>query len=124
MNTLLFIPALLLGFPMVIGVWIAAMRFYTFLANRTKNQTAFVVTLCVMAAVLSLMTAPAWLIGWQGYAVVCAVYVVFVAVGAPHVFRVLRFLAIELDSDPNNDVPLPEGDAVKKDEKPVDGEKK
>ncbi len=108
MGFLLFIPALLLGFPLVIGAWIAGTRIYNFIKKQTGNsQTAFVVTLCLMAAALSLMTAPVWLLGWQGYAVVSAVYITFVGIGAPHVLRVLRFLAIELDSDPDNDIPLP-----------------
>lgn len=107
MNTLLFIPALLLGFPFVLGGWIAASRVYTFLTSKFSGQTAFVVTLCLTAAALSLMTAPVWLIGWKGYALVCAVYVLFVGVGAPHIRRILKFLAIELDSNPDNDVPLP-----------------
>lgn len=114
MNILLFIPALLLGFPFCVGGWIAGSRLYSFLAARFSGQTAFVVTLCVMAAAMSLLTAPVWLIGWKGYAIVSAVYVLFVGVGAPHIRRLLKFLAIELDTDPTNDVPLPE-DAVKTD---------
>lgn len=116
MNVLLFIPALLLGFPFCVGGWIAASRLYTFLAARFSGQTSFVTTLCVMAAALSLLTAPAWLIGWQGYAIVSAVYVLFVGIGAPHIRRLLKFLAIELDTDPTNDVPLPE-DVAKTDTK-------
>jgi len=123
MNVLLFIPALLLGFPFVVGSWIAASRVYKFLTSKFSDQTSFVVTLCLAAAVLSLLTAPAWLIGWQGYAIVCAVYVIFVGVGAPHIRRLLKFLAIELDSDPTNDVPLPE-DEVKSKDAPKDAPKK
>ena len=115
MSVLLFIPALLLGFPFVIGGWIAAMRVYNFTKKMVDSQqTAGVITLCLIAAVLSLMTAPAWILGWQGYAVVCAVYVTFVGIGAPHTLRVARFLSIELDSNPDNDVPLPEAKEEKK----------
>ncbi len=107
MSTLLLIPAFILGFPMMIGVWLAAVQLFKLSTGYTSKKTAFIVTLCVMAAVLSLLTAPIWLLGWKAYAIVCAVYVVFVGVGAPHVYRTLRFLGLELDGDPTNDVPLP-----------------
>lgn len=113
MSTLLFIPAFFIGFPMVIGVWMTGLKLFNFLCARTSKQTAFVVTLCALAALLSLMSAPAWLLGWQGYALVAAVYVGFVAFGAPHLMRVMRFLSLELDSDPNNDVSLPEEESKK-----------
>jgi hypothetical protein len=108
----LYVPlAVVLGFPMLIGAWLAGVRVFKFVAARSsKKQTAFVVTLCVMAAVLSLLSAPVWLVGYKGYLVSCAVYIAFVAVGAPHVYRTLEFLGLELDGDPDNDVPLP-GDA-------------
>lgn len=110
MSALLFIPAFFLGFPLVIGAWIAGVNIYNFTRKYSSSQTAFVTTLCLVAAALSLMTAPAWLLGWKGYAVVCAVYVAFVGIGAPHVLRTLRFLSIELDGNPDNDVPLPESE--------------
>jgi hypothetical protein len=112
MSSLLFIPALFLGFPMLIGVWLAGLDLYRFGCKYVASQTAFVVALCVVAAALSLMTAPIWLLGWQSYAVVCAVYVFFVGIGAPHVWRTLRFLSLELDGNPNDQVPLP-GDEPK-----------
>lgn len=114
MNALLFIVAFFLGFPLVIGVWLAGVKLFKLASNHMNDQSAFVLALCVIAGVLSLLTAPVWLLGWQGYAVVCAVYVAFVGYGAPHIFRVLRFLALELDANPNNDVPLPGDDNVKK----------
>ncbi len=114
MSTLLFIPAFLLGFPMIIGVWLAGLKVYKFIREHSSSQTAFVTALCIIAACLSLLTAPIWLLGWQGYAVVCAVYVAFVAVGAPHVFRTFRFLSLELDGNPEDQVPLPGDDSAKK----------
>ena len=110
MNTLTFILAFFLGFPMMIGVWIAAVKLHKFVSGYANSQTSFIVTLCTIAAAMSLMTAPAWLIGLQGYAVVSVVYVVFVALGAPHLYRLGRFLSLELDADSGNDVPLPGSD--------------
>jgi hypothetical protein len=107
MNVLLFLPALALGFPLIIGVWLAAVKMFRAVRTQFNGQTAFAVTLCAIAAVLSLMTAPFWLIGVKGYLVVSVVYIGFVAYGSPHVYRVLRFLALELDGNPADQVQLP-----------------
>jgi hypothetical protein len=101
------IIAVFLSFPLLIGVWLAGVKLYKLSATYTNKETAFVIALCAIAGVLTLTTAPYWLLGWKGYAVVAAIYIAFVAYGAPHVYRVLRFLALELDGDPNDQVPLP-----------------
>lgn len=113
MGALLYIPAFFLGFPLIIGAWLAGVKVFKFSRQYSSQQTAFVLTLCLMAAALSLMTAPVWLIGWKGYAVVCAVYVFFVGIGAPHVYRTFHFLSLELDGNPDDEVQLP-GDAPRK----------
>lgn len=107
MSSLLFIPAFLLGFPLIVGVWKAALQVFKFSSNYANRQTSFIVTLCLIGALLSLMTAPAWLLGWQGYAVVVGVYLVFLAIGGRSTLRVGDFLSRELDGDASNDVPLP-----------------
>jgi len=107
MNGLLFPLAFFLGFPLIIGVWLAAVKLFRALRTQFNGQTAFAVTLCAIAAALSLMTAPFWLIGAEGYIVVSVVYIGFVAYGAPHVYRVLRFLALELDGNAADQVKLP-----------------
>ncbi len=110
MNILLFVPAVILGFPLMMGAWLASVKLYKALATKFSKQTSFVVTLCLGAFVLSLLTAPAWLVGIQGYALCSLISIGFIAYGAPHLFRVMRFIELELDGNPDNDVPLPNDD--------------
>lgn len=107
MDFLLILAGIFLGFPFMVGAWTVGLKVYNFLNSKLGDKASFIVTLCLAAAVLSLMTAPVWLLGWKGYAVVSAVYVTMVGLGASHTYRVLEFLKLELDGDDSNDVPLP-----------------
>lgn len=113
MSSFLLLPIVLfLGLPFGIGAWIVSSHLYRFLKPRTKPATAFTVTLCIIAGVTSLLTAPAFVVGTVGYAIAAGVYIAFVAVGAPKLFRLGKFLSRELDGDKTNDVDL---DATKTD---------
>lgn len=110
MSSFLLLPVVLfLGLPFGLGAFIAATHLFRFLKTRTKTATAFTVTLCIIAGITSLLTAPAFVIGTTGYIIAAATYIVFVAIGAPKLFRLGKFLSRELDGDKTNDVDLGDG---------------
>ncbi len=114
MSSFLLLPVVLfLGLPFGLGAFIAATHLFRFLKTRTKTATAFTVTLCIIAGITSLLTAPAFVIGTTGYIIAAATYIVFVAIGAPKLFRLGKFLSRELDGDKTNDVDLGDGAAAK-----------
>ncbi len=105
--------AIFLGFPLVVGLWTTALQVKKFLNARLSSQNSFVATLVLLALLACLVTAPVYVLGTNGYLVVCGVYILFVAIGAKRSWRILQIMQNELDGDDSNDVPLP-GDKNKK----------
>jgi len=111
------LAAIFLGFPLVIGLWTVALKVKKFLNTHLSSQNAFVALLVLLAGLVCLVTAPVYILGTNGYLVVCGVYVLFVALGAKRSWRILSLMQNELDGDDSNDVPLPGGDKNKKEDK-------
>lgn len=115
MGILFALVGFLVSLPLTIGVWVTAVKLFKFVRERSSGQTAFIVTLCVLAAMVSLASAPAYLLGIKGFLLTTAIGVFFVGMGAKHTWRVFTFLKRELDTDPNNDVPIDNSSARKGD---------
>jgi len=111
--SLLLLPLVVVLFvPASIGLLRVGMQIHHFMKSRTKPSTAFITTLCVLAAFLCLFTAPHWILGSTGWLVATGAYVALVAAGGTKTFRIVQFLQRELDNDKSNDVDL---DGTKKD---------
>lgn len=108
------LAAIFLGFPLVVGLWTTALQVKRFLNAHLSSQNSFVATLVLAALLVCLVTAPIYVLGTNGYLVVCGVYILFVALGAKRSWRILQLMQNELDGDDSNDVPLPGNDKNKK----------
>ena len=64
----------------------------------------------LLAILASLMTAPYWVVGQNGWLLSVGAYVLFVALGVPKFSKLVRFLKLELDGDDSNDPKLPDDD--------------
>ncbi len=106
---LLTIPVILLSVPFFMGVWSASGKLLTFLQRQgCSPKTSFVITLCLNAVLLAVLAGPARILGLPGYLLAVAIFVTFIAIGAPHAWRLKEFLRRELNTDPTDDVEIKE----------------
>lgn len=115
-SILLFPLALVLGGPFMFGVLTTFTWIYFKLRKHASAQTTLIVVFCLLAVLASVMTAPYWVIGTNGFIASVAAYVLFVGMGVPKFSKLVRFLKLELDGDDSNDPKLPGDDntALKK----------
>lgn len=111
-SVLLFPLAIVLGGPFMFGVLTTFTWIYFKLRKHATAQTTLIVVFCLLAVLASLMTAPYWIVGTNGFFASVATYVLFVGMGVPKFAKLIRFLKLELDGDDSNDPQLP-GDDVK-----------
>ena len=108
MSAILLLPvALILGGPFMFGLALAGGMLYRFASRFMSKSSARIVMFCMLAAAAGIMTAPYWVLGTYGYLATVAVYVLFVGIGVPKFSKLIRFLKLELDGDPSDDVDVP-----------------
>lgn len=112
MSILILPLALVLGGPFMFGVLTTTTWLYFKLRKQFTSQTALTVVFVMLAILASLMTAPYWVVGQNGWLLSVGAYVLFVALGVPKFSKLVRFLKLELDGDDNNDPKLPGDDAT------------
>lgn len=111
MSILILPLALVLGGPFMFGVLTTSTWLYFKLRKRATSQTALTVVFVMLAILASIMTAPYWVVGQNGWLLSVGAYVLFVALGVPKFTKLMRFLKLELDGDDSNDPQLPGDDA-------------
>ncbi len=115
MSILILPLALVLGGPFMFGILTTMTWLYFKLRKRqVASQTALTAVFVVLAIVASLMTAPYWVVGQNGWLLSVGAYVLFVAMGVPKFSKLVRFLKLELDGDDSNDPKLPGDNSIAK----------
>lgn len=110
MSILILPLAIVLGGPFMFGILTTSTWLYWKLRKTagSTSQTALIVVFVLLAIVASLMTAPYWVVGQNGWLMSVGAYVLFVALGVPKFSKLMRFLKLEFDGDDSNDPKLPE----------------
>lgn len=115
MGALVLIAALALSPFFGLGCLTVFAFIYWKLRKHFSNQTCLIVVLCMLALMVSLMTAPYYSLGGaNSYLISVITYVVLVGLGVPKFRRLMLFFKREFDGDPDNDIPVDDAPSSKK----------